>query len=498
MASKSVWTNIYKTLASVKTGIILIIVVGLASAVGTVILQRPATDPVEMKTTYSPETLALLDRLGLTDVFHSWWFLTLLCLFCLCLVCVSLERWPNSWKMYARPVRFASPAMRASLPQSAKFAVKEEAGALDAAERVLRRFGLKAQRVTENGQTGLFAERQRFSVFAVYLVHLSLLFIFAGYIVDGIVGYRGNINVPEGQALGQMTVRDNYGNATLRKLPFLIRCDGAGEETYPDGSPKKWWSTLTILDNGEAAVTKTIVVNDPLVYKGIHIYQSSMGQSPVPKSITFAALEQGVPVPPTPDQVPTVEVPMKGQAQLPDGETLSILRWVPDYYVQDKEVYTKSEAPRNPAILLGLTNTRGETKKLWIFPSEKNSTEPEGAHYVFAIKSAKWGKFTGLEIAHHPGQFGVWAGVVLMAIGLVIAFYTQHVRAWALVTADGAGGRQLWIGAAANKNRDRLEIRFRQIKSALAGELIRTALLVEGDASQPGAQQKETLSKSEA
>ena len=75
MGLKSIWTKVYQTLASVRTGIFLIIVVGIFSAVGTVILQRPTSEPEDMQRAYSPQTLALLDRFGLTDIFHAWWFL---------------------------------------------------------------------------------------------------------------------------------------------------------------------------------------------------------------------------------------------------------------------------------------------------------------------------------------------------------------------------------------------------------------------------------------
>ena len=465
MGLKSIWTKIYQTLSSVRTGIFLIIVVGVFSAVGTVILQRPTSEPEDMQRAYSPETLAMLDRVGLTDIFHAWWFLLLLCLFCTCLIFVSLDRWPNAWKVYAKPVRFATAPFRASLPQTVKIPVKDEAGALSVAERILARFGFKAERVTESGATGLFGERQRFSVFAVYLVHLSLLCIFAGYIVDGIVGYRGNIQVPEGQALGQITLRDNRGGETKKTLPFLIRCDGAGEETYADGSPKKWWSKLALIENGKEVATKMIVVNDPFVYKGIRIYQSSMGQSSTPKTLTFAAT-------PTKGGEPEkVEVPLNGKASLSDGESLSVLRWVPDYYVQDNEVYKKSDEPENPAVQLGLTNAQGETKKLWILYAQANSTKGQDAPYDFALKNATWSKFTGLEVSHQPGQFGVWIGVVLMAFGLVIAFYTQHMRVWATIIDDGKGGKLLWAGGTTNKNRDRFQAKFEQIKTALHEEL---------------------------
>ena len=464
MGLKSFWTKLYDTLASVRTGIFLIIAVGIFSALGTVILQRPTTEPDQMARAYSPETLAWLDRLGLTDIFHVWWFIVLLCLFCLCLICVSLDRWPNAWKMYARPVRFIPPALRASQQQRVTIPVKDEAAGLSAAERVLARFGLKAERVNEGGATGLFAESQRFSVLAVYVVHLSLLFIFAGYILDGIVGYRGSMNVPEGQTRNQITVSDNRGGSIKKTIPFQIRCDAAGEETYADGSPKKWWSKLTVLEDNREVLSKTIVVNDPLTYRGLRFYQSSMGQSGTPRTLTFEATS-------VPGGASTlVEVPLNGSATLPDGEKLAVLRWVPDYYVQDNQVFNKSDDPENPAVQLGLTDAKGETRKLWILYSQMNSTQGQDAPYEFALRHATWVQFTGLEVSHQPGQFGVWIGVVLMAIGLVIAFYTQHTRVWAAVE-ESNGGKVLWVGGTVNKNRERFQTKFAKIKAALEQEL---------------------------
>ena len=465
MGLKSLWTKVYETLASVRTGILLIIAVGIFSALGTVILQRPTSEPDQMARSYSPETLALLDRLGLTDIFHAWWFIVLLCLFCLCLIFVSLDRWPNAWKVYAHPLRFVPPALRASQQQKMKIPVKDEAAALSAAERVLGRFGLKAGRVNEGGATGLFAESQRFSVLAVYLVHLSLLFIFAGYILDGIVGYRGSMNIPEGQTRNQIMVSDNRGGTTRKTIPFMVRCDAAGEETYADGSPKKWWSKLTVLEDNREVLSKTIVVNDPLTYRGLRFYQSSMGQSGTPRTLTFEAAPVGK------DDPTMVELPLNGSATLPDGEKLSILRWVPDYYVQDNQVFNKSDDPENPAVQLGLTNGKGETKKLWILYSQMNSTRGQDAPYEFALKHATWEQYTGLEVSHQPGQFGVWIGVVLMAIGLVIAFYTQHARVWVAVETGAGGGKVLWVGGSVNKNRERFQAKFAKIKAALEQEL---------------------------
>src|SRR6266704_1859962 len=55
----AIWNKIYRTLASVRTGIILLLLTVIVSAVGTVVLQRPTTEPEEIQRAYTPQTLAL-------------------------------------------------------------------------------------------------------------------------------------------------------------------------------------------------------------------------------------------------------------------------------------------------------------------------------------------------------------------------------------------------------------------------------------------------------
>ena len=91
MGLSALWSKFYKTLASIRTGVILLILVVVFSVAGTFVLQRPSSDPGQLERVYSPNTLLWLDRIGLTDVFHSWWFLTLLALVSLSIVFASLE-----------------------------------------------------------------------------------------------------------------------------------------------------------------------------------------------------------------------------------------------------------------------------------------------------------------------------------------------------------------------------------------------------------------------
>ena len=59
-----------------------------------------------MQRAYSPAVLRILDAIGLTDVFHAWWFVALMVLVSLSIVAASIERFPNSWRYFARPYKY--------------------------------------------------------------------------------------------------------------------------------------------------------------------------------------------------------------------------------------------------------------------------------------------------------------------------------------------------------------------------------------------------------
>ena len=254
---------------------ILLIIVVILSALGTLILQRPVTEPDEVQRAYSPQALRIFDAIGLTDVFHAWWFVALLLLVSLSIVAASIERFPNAWRHYSRPYKYPDNNFRRFLPAQKEFAIADEETGLVAAERALHHAGYKPERVVHESHFSLFAERNRISEMAVYIVHASLLLIFLGGIMDALWGWRGTLNLTEGQTSNLVEMRD----ASQKPLPFSIRCDRAGQENYPDGTPKKWWSDLAVVKDGNEVVRKEIVVNDPLLYSGVRFYQSSFGQN---------------------------------------------------------------------------------------------------------------------------------------------------------------------------------------------------------------------------
>src|SRR5579863_3241588 len=133
--------KIWQTLGAIKTGVILLILVVILSAAGTIILQRPATEADEMQRAYSPQVLRLLDGLGLTDVFHAWWFVLLLSLVSLSIIAASVQRFPNAWRFFSRPYKSPDESFRKALPTHKSIPIKneDEETAVSVAERVLQK-----------------------------------------------------------------------------------------------------------------------------------------------------------------------------------------------------------------------------------------------------------------------------------------------------------------------------------------------------------------------
>lgn len=453
--------KIYKTLASVRTGVLLILIVGVFAALGTVILQRPTTDPDVIQRTYSPQVLLWLDRFGLTDVYHTWWFITLLALVSISIVFASLERWPNAWRFYARPYTYPEPHFRLGLQHKTEIPIASEEQGLSAARSAFHKVGIHAKEVTTEKPAAIFAERHRFAVMAVYVIHASLLLIFLGGMIDGVFGYRGYMQLVKGETKNVLEMRDRADRVDLKTIPFGIRCDDLGQENYADGSPKKWWSKLTVIEEGRKVETKEIVVNDPLVYGGLRFYQASYGQSGELESLTLIVKQSG-----SADQ----DLVLNGStpSQIDSATNVRVQQFIPDFYMQDNEVHMRSKDPVNPAIQLAVSQS-GKTSLVWVFPGQPQMGDQ--TPFTFQLKDGKLAFYTGLEVSHEPGQWGVWAGCVLMGCGLLVAFYMVHMRFWAVPVAKPNGELVLWVGGAFNKNRDRFEEFYSQVVDAIREEL---------------------------
>jgi len=461
----SIPKRLYKTLANLRTGIVLLILVGIAAALGTIILQRPVTEADQLTAAYSPSTLRLLDRLALTDVFHSWWFLTLLTLLSLSIVLVSIDRFPNAWRFYARPYRKTDSHFRTANPVKVELPVRNAHDGLNAAERAMKKLSWPVERIADGNEVSLYSERHRFSVMAVYLIHASLLLIFLGGIIDGIFGCSGYLMLQKGQTGNVIETR----TGAKKTLLFGVKCYSAGQENYADGSPKKWWSKLAVVEGGKEVKTKEIVVNDPLVYRGLRFYQASYGSTGKLDGLKLVATPEG-------GAGREVILQMNESLDLDPNASVTLAEFIPDFFIRDNQVFKRSDDPVNPAFRLQIKNkATGEQAVQWIFPAYNETSQGQTSNYTFQFRGMQLGYFTGLEVSREPGQWLVWAGCILMGFGLFVAFYMVHMRLWVVAIPDAKGKLVLWIGGQANKNKDRFEQKFIDVVEGIRTELDRAS-----------------------
>ncbi len=407
--------------------------------------------------------LRFLDATGLTDVFHARWFIALMILVSLSIIAASVERFPNAWRFFARPYKSPDEGFRRVLPTQAHIAVSDEEHGLSAAEAAFRKLGLKTEHIVRPSSFSLFSERNRISEMAVYIVHASLLLIFLGGIVDALYGWKGFMMLSPGSESSQIAMK----SGAMKQVPFAIRCDAAGEDTYADGSPKKYWSKLAVVDDGREVSRKEIVVNDPLVYEGVRFYQASFGR-------TGKLDELILKVTPNNDSNANpqqIALALNQSVALDPDTSVQLAEFFPDYVVEDGHVYARSNDVVNPAVHLIVTSKKAAAPvNVWL-PEIPGVAENASSPYIFQPGELKTAVFTGLEVSHEPGQWAVWGGVILMAIGLTFVFYVVHMRFWVVPVVDAQGRTSLWIGGAANRNRDAFEMKFKKVVEQIQKEL---------------------------
>src|SRR5512139_4140982 len=86
---------------SVRLAIVTLIILAVASIFGTIVEQNQP--PEKYHQIYEDWAFALMDRINLFDMYHSWWFLALLVLFTVNLTCCTIDRFPKMLRVVRNP-----------------------------------------------------------------------------------------------------------------------------------------------------------------------------------------------------------------------------------------------------------------------------------------------------------------------------------------------------------------------------------------------------------
>jgi cytochrome c biogenesis protein ResB len=152
---------------------------------------------------------------------------------------------------------------------------------------------------------------------------------------------------------------------------------------------------------------------------------------------------------------------------------LMLADFIPDAVERDGQVVMRSRELVNPAIHLAL-QTAGASQPVdaWYFPADQQFIAFSGFPFKVQAVDVAMQHFTGLQVSHEPGQWLVWTGCLLIALGLGLAFYTVHQRYWAVVVTRSDGEMTLWLGFAPDKKREHFPERFRELASAVQAEIV--------------------------
>lgn len=220
---------------------------------------------------FGPEMALVLHNLGITDIFHTPWFLILIGLLTVNMVACSMQRVFPKVRSLKLPMPYLGGEAIEKLPLVEKVALgAAPPRALDMLEQRLIACRYKVRR---NGNA-LVAEFGKFGRLAPTITHIGLLTLLAGVTITSWTGFSGFQPIPVGGSLDFGS--SEHSRLWIGKLPeWRVRVDASRREDYESGDPKQWYSDLTVIDGGLPVKSQQISVNNPLSYKGVDIYQSS-------------------------------------------------------------------------------------------------------------------------------------------------------------------------------------------------------------------------------
>ncbi len=431
-SSKGILTEIAAFFASVKLALVLFITLAITSILGTILPQGESMAFYEQG--YSPITGKLIRFFQLYDMYHSWWFQWVLLLLTINLMVCSLKRFSSTWKVVKAPSRSVSDHLFETLHFHRKFSFNNLPADSRAWVQSLlgRHFGKLVSLSVPKG-SAFYSEKGRFSRFGVYLVHLSVLVIFMGAIIGSLYGFKGSLELKEGESKDQILIK---GPHSLKELGFSVRLDHFTMASYPNGMPKEYRSDLSVWEQGLEKMRASVRVNDPFTYKGITFYQSSWDQFPI--SIKLSLIKGG--------QESELEIKMEERVQIPGTPfSLRIVR------------YVNNMGNLGPALGVILFKDQEEIDQGWILANHPGFHGNRLGEFQLKVKEIKTRYVSGLQVNRDPGVWFIWIGASLMLIGFIITFYFSHQQVWVWIRkgkeSKGKDQFEILVGGTAHKNR---------------------------------------------
>jgi len=443
---------LWRQLTSMRTALILLLFLAVASVPGSVIPQR-SQNPIAVREffTNDPDAAKIMDRFWLFDVYGSPWFSAIYILLFISLIgCVlprtfehfrAMRALPPLTPRYLDKMEFHQSwsggdeqfdAGRAWL-KSKRFRIRESEGAISAEKGYLRETG------------NLF-------------FHLALILVLVGVSLGALFGMKGEAIVNVGERFTNTPT--TYDSLSFGKLfrdtdlpPFVITVDDfVARYNLITTAPEDYTLLVTaVSEPGTPAFQQIIKVNNPMSFGNANMYLQANGYS-VNVTVRDAAGEivlQG-PIPLLPQDSNLTSL---GAIKVPDSDPqLGFVATMLPTQARTEAGAGISSYPEalDPELLLSIWKGdlgldtgipqsvyRLDTKKLAKIGLKSLKI---GETYTFTEGSIRFDGLTpwvNLQIVQDPGKKYALGGAIVAILGLLTSLFTRHRRIWIRYREDG-------------------------------------------------------------
>ncbi|CAB4555028.1 unannotated protein [freshwater metagenome] len=442
----------WRQLTSMRTALILLMMLGVAAVPGSLIPQR-SQNPMAVRQYFidSPELAKWIDRLSGFEVYSSPWFSAIYILLFISLIGCVL---PRSFEHFS--------AMRALPPATPRNLSRMEFFTTIAGEEQTFERGrdwLKRKRFRIRAEDGaISAEKGYLRETGNLLFHLSLILILIGVSVGSLFGMRGEAIVNKGERF--ISLPTSYDTLTFGKLvnestlaPFIIEVEDFQAKYDPvTNAPQDYTATVRVTNSGEkTSQVKKLKVNSPLTFGNTRVYLQANGYSPIVtvRDLAGDVVFQG-PVPFLPQDGNLRSI---GAIKVPDSRPQIgfVASFLPTFS-RDATQGGISVFPEalDPKLLfsiwegdLGLDS--GIPQSVYRIDTSKmkrialDSLKP-GESYNFSAGSITFETFVpwiNLQIVDDPGKSYALYGAIAAILGLLASLFGRRRRIWIRITSAG-------------------------------------------------------------
>ncbi|MFM2080597.1 MAG: hypothetical protein RLZZ219_1279 [Cyanobacteriota bacterium] len=405
-------------ISDLRVAIGLLIVIALASALGTLVPQKES-EALYHRIYDAEPWLGLFNgerilALQLDHVYSSSWFLALLAWLGLALILCSWRRqWP-ALQAALRWIDYRTPRQLSKLTLAETVVCADAGASLQQLDQLLQARGWQLQRQDDR----LAARRGVSGRVGPLLVHAGLVVLMVGAAWGSLAGQRLERFLSPGNVLELL---DSRGRSQV-----AVTLEDFGIARDPAGRPEQFHSRLRLQPGGEdtpsgEAAIREISVNHPLRYQGMTVYQADWALAAVQVQL---------------GRSPVLELPLQSFPQLGEQVWGIVLPTRPD--------------GSNP-VLLALSSEQGPVTAFSADAEEIGSLIPGGEAVEIAgipLRIAGVVPASGLLLKRDPGVPLVYAGFAIALAGGGLSLIATR-QLWAI--AEGEQGR-LHVGGLCNRN----------------------------------------------